>query len=61
MMQSQNTKQDSFGACHEFVTLHVTIGLANSEVHRGKYGKRYYAQFWIETSERCLVDFRRIL
>jgi hypothetical protein len=43
------------------VTLHVKLGLSNTHVARGKYGKGYYAQFWVDTSEKKLVDFRRIL
>ncbi|KAI8092154.1 Sec63 Brl domain-containing protein [Gilbertella persicaria] len=44
------------------VSLLAVIGLNNEHaVTYGKYGKGYYAQFWIETSEKELIDFRRIL
>lgn len=45
----------------EVVTLHITLGLSNTHVNRGKYGKGYYAAFWIDTSDRSMLDFRRIL
>lgn len=43
------------------ITLRIKLGLKNAHVSRGKYGKGYYAQFWADTSEKKLVDFRRIL
>jgi hypothetical protein len=46
---------------NDMVTLHIKLGLKNTHVSRSKHGKGYYAQFWVDTSEKKLVDFRRIL
>lgn len=61
MEQSLCPKNNRTRHCHDFINLNITLGLVNTSVHRGKYGKPYYAQFAVETSEKYLVDFRRIL
>ncbi|KAK4519788.1 Serine/threonine-protein kinase [Mucor velutinosus] len=44
------------------VTIHIDIELKNTDVvTRTKQGKSCYVQFWLETSENRLVDFRRTL
>ncbi|CAO0800764.1 unnamed protein product [Mucor circinelloides] len=44
------------------VTVHLDIELTNKDVaSRSKLGKNCYVQFWMETSENRLVDFRRTL
>ncbi|KAI8973261.1 hypothetical protein BDF20DRAFT_881380 [Mycotypha africana] len=45
---------------NEILRLHIVLGLKNDEVIRGKHGRIYHAQFWVYTSHRELVDFRRI-
>ena len=53
------TKKDVKGTT---VSLHVTLGLLNANsVITGRNRKGHQALFWIETSERELTDFRRIL
>ncbi|GAA5808710.1 hypothetical protein MFLAVUS_002105 [Mucor flavus] len=59
--QSTCLKSNQERSSHEFINLHITIGLHNTTVNRGKYGKAYYAQFSADTSEKVLLDFRRIL
>ncbi|GAA5802642.1 hypothetical protein HPULCUR_008115 [Helicostylum pulchrum] len=59
--QSTCLKSNQKRSSHEFINLHITIGLHNTTVNRGKYGKAYYAQFSADTSEKVLLDFRRIL
>ncbi|KAL9557770.1 hypothetical protein MBANPS3_001240 [Mucor bainieri] len=63
MLQSKNsgteTNQETGNVV---VTVHVSIELKNKDVAtRTKQGKSCYVQFWLETSENRLVDFRRTL
>lgn len=60
-MKSPSKKKLPATHPYEFINMHVTIGLLNHQVNKGKNGHAYYAQFWVETSEKNLLDFRRIL
>ncbi|KAI9011898.1 Sec63 Brl domain-containing protein [Phycomyces nitens] len=42
------------------IVLNVTITLTSVNMKREKYGKGFYTQFWAETNENELLDFRRI-
>ncbi|GAN10881.1 DEAD/DEAH box DNA helicase [Mucor ambiguus] len=47
---------------HVIVTVHIDIELRNADVvTRTKQGKSCYVEFWLETLENRLVDFRRTL
>lgn len=59
--QSQSTEKTPPDTNREFVVLHIHIGLLNTHLQKGKFSKSRYAQFWIETGEKDLADFRRIL
>lgn len=59
--QSQSTEKTPSDTNREFVVLHIHIGLLNTHLQKGKFSKSRYAQFWIETGEKDLADFRRIL
>ncbi|KAL0072907.1 Sec63 Brl domain-containing protein [Phycomyces blakesleeanus] len=42
------------------IILNVTITLTSVNMKRQRYGKGFYTQFWAETNENELLDFRRI-
>ncbi|KAI9364131.1 P-loop containing nucleoside triphosphate hydrolase protein [Pilaira anomala] len=54
--QSPCSKNNRARTSNEFINLHVTIGLANAAVNRGKYGKAFYAQFSVDTSDKDFIS-----
>ncbi|KAI9483482.1 MAG: Sec63 Brl domain-containing protein [Benjaminiella poitrasii] len=42
------------------VSVSITLGIENAHIRNEKHGKKHYVQFWLDTSERELIDFRRI-
>jgi hypothetical protein len=44
----------------EEITLTFSIGTISSRSTHANENKGYYAQFWAETNEGALLDYRRI-
>ncbi|KAI7865296.1 Sec63 Brl domain-containing protein [Spinellus fusiger] len=42
------------------IVLHVNVSLTNKKIRHKKYERGFYTQFWAETNDSVLLDFRRI-
>ncbi|KAI7899419.1 Sec63 Brl domain-containing protein [Cokeromyces recurvatus] len=45
---------------NDMITLNIRIGIENEHANTGKHGKKHHVLFWLDTSEKELIDFRRI-
>lgn len=61
LLEVQELTSTNKSGNNDMITVKICIGLHNRNVVKGNNQKSYYAQFWMYTSEKEVLDFRRIL